>query len=222
MHHPYRPFAAGALSLLMLTLACGAEGSDVPPGAGNPAGDPHGGEEPTTAVTLPFEDPVEQQQRAAAEGQPAPTPTPAPTPVPPPLPESPALAEGPAQLVLLHSHELLRSEERYVEQLLGALRRSSVTLERTPAGDRAATLEGWLGETDPARRGQLALGPARGSARALLVLRLAAPVERRAQGVAAFGVIAGEPARERLWAQGDLPADAHAALAALLSEGAQP
>ena len=78
------------------------------------------------------------------------------------------------------------------------------------------------GETDPARRAQLALGPARGSARALLVLRISAPVDRRAQGVTAFGVIAGEPARERLWAQGDLPADAHAALAALLGEGSQP
>jgi hypothetical protein len=142
--------------------------------------------------------------------------------VPAPLPESAVPAAGPAQLVLLHTHELLRSEERYVEQLLGALRRSSVTLERTPVGDRAATLEAWLSETDPARRAQLALGPARGSARALLVLRVSAPVDRRAQGVTAFGVIAGEPARERLWAQGDLPTDAHAALAALLSEGAQP
>jgi hypothetical protein len=55
-----------------------------------------------------------------------------------------------------------------------------------------------------------------------LVLRISAPVDRRAQGVTAFGVIAGEPARERLWAQGDLPADAHAALAALLGEGSQP
>jgi hypothetical protein len=204
-HRAPRCVSVAVLSLLVGTLACGGDGSEEAPNSGEPVEDPYGGEEPTTAVTLPFEDP-----------------TPMPTPVTAPLPEQVVPATGPAQLVLLHTHELLRSEERYVEQLLSALRRASITLERTPVGDRAAMLEGWLTETDPARRAQLALGPARGSARGLLVLRISAPVDRRAQGVTAFGVIAGEPARERLWAQGDLPADAHAALAALLGEGSQP
>lgn len=219
-HRAHRVAFVAGLSLLLATLACGGGGSEEAPNSAAPVEDPHGEEEPTTAVTLPFEDTVAQQQRVAVDGEGAPTPTPA--PVPAPLPERPVSATGPAQLVLLHTHELLRSEERYVEQLLGALRRASVSLERTPVGDRAATLEGWLTETDPARRAQVALGPARGSARALLVLRISAPVDRRAQGVTAFGVIAGEPARERLWAQGDLPPDAHAGLAALLGEGAQP
>lgn len=219
MNRRVRPFGAVvALLLLVSPLACGGGARDDAPSNADPTEGPVGGGEPATEVTLPSDDAVEQPQHVAADGEGTPTSA----PVPSPLPEASVPATGPGQLVLLHTHELLRSEERYVEQLLGALRRASVTLERTPVGDRAATLESWLTETDPARRAQLALGPARGSARALLVLRLSAPVDRRAQGVTAFGVIAGEPARERLWAQGDLPASSHALLAALLVDGAQP
>jgi hypothetical protein len=132
------------------------------------------------------------------------------------------MATGPAQLVLLHTHELLRSEERQVEQLLSALKRADVTLERVAAGDRRAALEAWLDASDPAVRAQMALGVARGGARAVLVLRFAAPVENRAQGVDGFGVIAGEPPQERLWAQGDLPAAARPEMDAFLQAGGAP
>ncbi len=212
MNHPNRFGKLWAIALLLaLTAACGSDEDGAPV---TQAEDPHGGEEPTTAVTHPDFDAVPPVPVP-------PTPEPSPAPVPAPVEELPP-ATGAPQLVLLHTHELLRSEERQIEALLSTLRRASVTLERVPAGDRAAALDAWLGEADPAVRAQMALGQARGNARAVLVLRVAAPVEQRARGVAAFGVIGGEPARERLWAQGDLPPEARAGLAAFLADGGQP
>lgn len=212
MNHPYRYGTSWAIPLLLaLAAACGSDDDGAPL---TQAAHPHGGEEPTTAVTHPDFDAV----------PPVPVPpTPEPSPEPSPAPvEEPPPATGAPQLVVLHSHELLRSEERQIEGLLSSLRRASVTLERTPAGDRAPALEAWLAELDPAVRAQMALGQARGNARAVLVLRIAPPVDQRAQGVMGFGVIAGEPPRERLWAQGDLPAEARAGLSAFLADGGQP
>ena len=67
-HRAPRCVSVAVLSLLVGTLACGGDGSEEAPNSGEPVEDPYGGEEPTTAVTLPFEDP-----------------TPMPTPIPAPL-----------------------------------------------------------------------------------------------------------------------------------------
>ena len=215
---PRRSLAALLSVCSVVSLGCGSNGGDAPtpPPAPAPAVPAPTAPAPTapapTAPAAPTADPSA-----------APAPTDAVTPEPPP--EAPAVAApaptGPPQLVLVHSHELLRSEERVVDYVLRELKRDDPTIERVDAGERSAGLDAWLAETQPDLRAAMPLGQARGSARYVIVVRFAPPEDNRAQGISGYGVIAGDPAQERLWARGDL-AESLRGLISLLTDGGHP
>lgn len=135
---------------------------------------------------------------------------------------APSPATGPRALVVLSEHELLRSEQRFVDRLLARLQRSGVTLQQEEAGERAAHLGAWLDELDPAQRAAQPLSRATGRSSGLLVLRYAPPVEGRSTGVNGFGVLRGETPQEVLWAHGGaFDSDAFSGVARLMT-GDQP
>lgn len=187
-------------------------------GCGGPSDQPS--PTPAAAPMIPAAAPTAASPTplASAAAQPAAdavAPTPTGEPAEPPTEPAPVAAStGPAQLVLVHGHELLRSERRFVDDVMDACRRAGVSLEVQPAGDRSDALMAWMSELQPEVRSQMPLHLARGAARAVVVLWIPPPIDGRAQGIAGWGVIAGDPARERLWVRGGVYAGDLATVAA--------
>lgn len=131
---------------------------------------------------------------------------------------TPSPATGPLALVVLSEHELLRSEQRFVDRVVARFARRGVEFQQQDAGERRAPLLAWLNELAPERRSSQRLALATGSSRGLLVLRYAPPVDGHSVGIRGFGVLLGGAPREVLWSQGGaFTEDTISGIAALFS-----
>lgn len=93
-------------------------------------------------------------------------------------------------MVLVHDHELLRSEERALQRMLTDAERAGFALEQQHAtGERRELIEAWLEEADPKRRAAMPLGEILRGAPAAVVLRYTTPERSIALGWAGGGVV---------------------------------
>lgn len=104
-------------------------------------------------------------------------------------------------VIVLSDHELLGSERRKAERLVGDLNKAGLQATRVESveGARRAELDAWLATLDATARAELPTVEALGDAAAVVVTRIAPPDGRVAKGTSAWLVLQRGETPEIVW-----------------------